>query len=63
MREPIRLDKRLVELINCSRGDAVKYIQGGWVQVDGETVERPQFKVQNQKVELLEEGKPVHVLF
>jgi 23S rRNA pseudouridine2604 synthase len=56
MREPIRLDKRLVELIDCSRGDAVKYIQGGWVRVDGETVERPQFKVQNQKVELDEDA-------
>ena len=68
MREPIRLDKRLVELIDCSRGDAVKYIQGGWVQVDGETVERPQFKVQNQKVELDEDASlepivPVTLLF
>jgi len=68
MREPMRLDKRLVELINCSRGDAVKYIQGGWVQVDGETVERPQFKVQNQKVDLdedasLEPIQPVTLLF
>ena len=44
MREPIRLDKRFVELFDCSRGAAVKYIQGGWVQVDGEVEERPQLK-------------------
>jgi len=52
MREPTRLDKRFVELFNCSRGDAIKYIQGGWVLVDGEVEERPQYKVQEQKIEL-----------
>lgn len=67
MRDPIRLDKRLVELIDCSRGDAVKYIQGGWVRVDGEAVELPQFKVQEQTVELdkdasLEPIEPVTLL-
>jgi 23S rRNA pseudouridine2604 synthase len=54
MREPIRLDKRCVELFGCSRGEAVKYIQGGWVRVDDEVEERPQFKVQDQKIELIE---------
>ena len=68
MREPIRLDKRCVELFDCSRGAAVKYIQGGWVQVDGEVEERPQFKVQDQKIELLEGAslepiKPVTLIF
>ncbi|RDH85949.1 MAG: RNA-binding protein [endosymbiont of Galathealinum brachiosum] len=67
MREPIRLDKRCVELFDCSRGDAVKYIQGGWVLVDGEVEERPQFKVQNQQIELhenasLEPIEPVTLL-
>ncbi len=52
MTEPMRLDKRLVELIHCSRGEAQKYIEGGWVRVDGEIEERPQFKVLDQKVEL-----------
>lgn len=56
MREPIRLDKRCVQLFHCSRGEAVKYIQGGWVQVDGEVEERPQFKVQDQKIELHEDA-------
>lgn len=68
MREPIRLDKRCVELFNCSRGEAVKYIQGGWVRVDSEVEERPQFKVQDQKIELLEGAsldpiKPVTLIF
>ena len=44
MREPMRLDKRVVELFDCSRGDAVKYIQGGRVRVDGEVEERPSLK-------------------
>ncbi len=52
MSEPIRLDKRLVALIGCSRGEAQKYIEGGWVLVDGEVVDQPQFKVLEQKVEL-----------
>ncbi len=52
MSEPIRLDKHLVALIGCSRGEAQKYIEGGWVLVDGEVVEQPQFKVLEQKVEL-----------
>ena len=68
MRELIRLDKRCVELFGCSRGEAAKYIQGGWVQVDGEVEERPQFKVQDQKIELHEDAsldpiKPVTMLF
>jgi len=56
MRESIRLDKRFVELFDCSRGDAVKYIQGGWVLVNGEVEERPQFKVQDEKIELHEDA-------
>lgn len=52
MSEPIRLAKRLIELIHCSRSEADKYIEGGWVLVDGEIVDEPQFKVLEQKVEL-----------
>jgi len=52
MSEPVRLAKRLIELINCSRSEAEKYIEGGWVLVDGEVVDEPQFKVLEQKVEL-----------
>lgn len=52
MSEPMRLDKRLIQLIHCSRSEAEKYIEGGWVLVDGEVVDEPQFKVLAQKVEL-----------
>lgn len=68
MTEPKRLDKRLVELIHCSRGDAIKYIEGGWVLVEGEVEERPQFKVLEQQVELHEDAslepiEPVTLIF
>lgn len=52
MTEAIRLDKHLVQLIQCSRGEAQKYIEGGWVLVDGEVIDLPQFKIQEQQVEL-----------
>lgn len=53
MTDPIRLSKRLIEVIGCSRREAELYIQGGWVTVDGVVVEEPQFKVAEQRVELL----------
>ena len=43
--DPTRLDRRLVELVGCSRGEAAKYIEGGWVRVDGEVVDAPQHLV------------------
>jgi len=52
MSEPIRLSKRLIELTGCSRSEAEKYIEGGWVMVDGAVVDAPQFMVRDQKVEL-----------
>lgn len=52
MSEPIRLSKRLIELVGCSRREAELYIEGGWVTVDGAVVDEPQFKVTEQKVEL-----------
>ena len=52
MPEPVRLAKRLAEQLACSRQDAEQYILGGWVRVDGEVVEEPQFKVLDQRVEL-----------
>ena len=53
MTDPIRLSKRLIEEIGCSRREAELYIEGGWVTVDGVVVEEPQFKVAEQRVELL----------
>ena len=55
MSEPIRLAKKVAELLACSRSDAEQYILGGWVHVDGEVVEEPQFKVLDQRV-ALDEG-------
>ncbi len=52
MSESVRLSKRLIELIRCSRSEAEKYIEGGWVLVDGEVVDMPQFMVKDQNVEL-----------
>lgn len=53
MREPVRLSKRLAELLPCSRREAELYIEGGWVTVDGQVVEAPQFKVLDQAIALL----------
>ncbi len=52
MSEPIRLAKRVAELIGCSRSEAERYIEGGWVSVDGETVELPQRLVTTERVEV-----------
>ncbi len=52
MTEPVRLAKRLAEILPCSRREAELYISGGWVRVDGVIVEEPQFKVTQQTIEL-----------
>ena len=52
MTEPVRLAKRLAELLPCSRREAELYIEGGWVMVDGQLVEEPQYRVMTQKIEL-----------
>jgi 23S rRNA pseudouridine2604 synthase len=52
MTDPIRLAKRVVALAGCSRQDAEQYIEGGWVRVDGEVVDEPQFMVGDQDVTL-----------
>jgi 23S rRNA pseudouridine2604 synthase len=68
MTDPIRLSKRLIELVGCSRREAELFIEGGWVSVDGEVIDEPQFKITTQKVELDPEAKatapePVTILF
>jgi 23S rRNA pseudouridine2604 synthase len=68
MTDPVRLAKRLAEIVPCSRREAELYIAGGWVMVDGQVVEEPQFMVSQQKVELHPEAtltpvKPVTILF
>lgn len=52
MTEPVRLAKRLAEMLRCSRREAEQYIEGGWVTVDGVVVEEPQFRVLNQVIEV-----------
>ena len=59
MTDPIRLSKRLIELVGCSRREAELFIEGGWVTVDGEVIDEPQFKVDAQKVALDPEAKAV----
>ncbi|MBI5891750.1 MAG: rRNA pseudouridine synthase [Nitrosomonadales bacterium] len=68
MSDPIRLAKRLAELIHCSRREAELYIAGDWVMVDGQVVDEPQFMVAEQKVELHPDAtlvpvEPVTLLF
>ncbi len=52
MTEPVRLSKRLIALTGCSRREAELYIAGGWVMVDNQIVDAPQFMVTEQTVEL-----------
>jgi 23S rRNA pseudouridine2604 synthase len=52
MTDPIRLAKRLAQMLPCSRREAEQYIAGGWVSVDGIVVEEPQFMVSEQAIEL-----------
>lgn len=52
MTDPIRLAKRVAELTGCSRSEAEQYIEGGWVTVDGDTVEAPQHPVTTERVEI-----------
>jgi 23S rRNA pseudouridine2604 synthase len=47
-----RLAKRVAAMLTCSRREAEQYIAGGWVRVDGQVVEEPQFRVLQQKVEI-----------
>lgn len=50
MTEPLRLAKRVAELVPCSRREAELYIEGGWVSVDGKVIEEPQFRVTTETI-------------
>ena len=50
MSEPIRLAKRVAAILECSRADAERYVEGGWVSVDGVVIDRPQHKVTTEVV-------------
>lgn len=63
MADAVRLAKRLAGMLPCSRREAEQYIEGGWVRVDGATVEAPQHPVlPQQKVELDPGARPEPVL-
>lgn len=67
MTEPERLAKRVAALVQCSRREADMYIEGGWVRVDGQVVEEPQFKVLQQHIEIdpnakLEPAEPATIV-
>ena len=57
MTEPVRLAKRLAEMISCSRREAEIFIEGGWVTVDGQVVQTPEFRVSQQLVILHADAK------
>jgi 23S rRNA pseudouridine2604 synthase len=50
--ESKRLSKVVAALVPCSRSDAERYIAEGWVRVDGQVVDEPQFRVADQTVEI-----------
>ncbi|MFS2032660.1 rRNA pseudouridine synthase [Polaromonas sp. CT11-55] len=56
MTEPVRLAKRLAEMLSCSRREAEQYIEGGWVSVDGVIIEEPQFRVLDQQITLAKDA-------
>ena len=56
MTPPIRLAKRLIQLTGCSRSQAERYIEGGWVSVNGCIVEQPQHPVTDETVTLSPEA-------
>jgi len=67
MTEPVRLAKRVAEMVPCSRREAEIYIEGGWVTVGGKVIEEPQFRVGTEPVILhphakLAEPEPVTIL-
>lgn len=67
MSDPVRLAKRVATLARCSRAEAERYIEGGWVSVDGVVVEKPQHLVSTEAVTIdpdarLEAEEPATVL-
>jgi 23S rRNA pseudouridine2604 synthase len=55
--EPQRLSRCVVALTGCSRSQADQYIEGGWVLVDGEVIDEPQFLVHAQAVTMAPDAK------
>ena len=54
MTDSLRLAKHVSTLVPCSRSEAIKYIESGFVTVDGVVVEEPGFRVRHdQRIELM----------
>lgn len=51
-REGERLAKRVAQQFSCSRSEAERYIEAGFVTVDGVVVDTPQTRVQTEHIEL-----------
>ena len=58
MTEPNRLSRCVVALTNCSRLDAERYIENGFVRVDGVVIEDPRHPVTTELVTLDEGATP-----
>lgn len=59
VQEGTRLSKHVAALVNCSRREAEQIIEGGWVQVNGQVVEEPMARVQNQTVVVDPQANPM----
>lgn len=57
MTEPVRLARRLAEIVGCTRAEAEQYIRNGWVTVDGVVIEAPQHRVGEERVELAADAR------
>lgn len=58
MTESVRLSKRVADQFICSRREAENYIEGGWVRVDGHTVEESGARVTfDQLIELADHAR------
>ena len=67
MSTPVRLAKRVAELLSVSRADAEQYVRNGWVSVAGQVVEAPQHKVTDERIDVdmdarLEAVEPATIL-
>jgi 23S rRNA pseudouridine2604 synthase len=52
--DSVRLNKRVADVLGCSRTEAERYIAGAWVTVDGTVVEEPGARVgEGQAIALL----------
>ena len=48
-------------MLGCSRREAEQYIEGGWVSVDGQVIEEPQFRVLDQHIEVSKDASLLDV--